>query len=370
MARVNPRFAEEITKYGAKDFKACYNCGNCTAICNLTEKNANFPRIFIRQGLLGQTDEILRSKELWLCYACGDCSLNCPRQAAPGDYMSALRRYAISKYEPTGLTKLIFKSNQFSVLITLFFAILLGLFLVTIKPENEIARWIFNIFPYEVIHNIGIAIFSITGLSMVWGLLVMSLKLSKNLKNETKNRKSFFKSLMEVIRELGMMKRYKDCDQEEDSFWSKKPSLLKPWFVHWSIMWGFIGLLIATTLDFIFKDPSTDIWLPSRILGTFTGILLFYGTTVAIIYRLKKITRTYNETKLADWMLLIFLWLAGITGFWLETAVLFSAVNLVNQVVFIIHTIISMELVLLFAFSKFAHAIYRPLALFFQSRNS
>jgi hypothetical protein len=35
-----------------------------------------------------------------------------------------------------------------------------------------------------------------------------------------------------------------------------------------------------------------------------------------------------------------------------------------NQVVFIIHTIVSMELVILFAFSKFAHAFYRPLALF------
>ena len=96
MSTIKPDFAEEIKKYGATDFDACYNCGNCTAVCELTDKNANFPRMFIRYGMLGQQEEILKSKELWLCYACGECSLNCPRQAAPGDYMSAMRRYAIA----------------------------------------------------------------------------------------------------------------------------------------------------------------------------------------------------------------------------------------------------------------------------------
>jgi hypothetical protein len=69
---------------------------------------------------------------------------------------------------------------------------------------------------------------------------------------------------------------------------------------------------------------------------------------------------------LADWMFLIFLWLAGFTGFWLEIAVFSAGNNLMNHIVFLIHTVISMELVILFAFSKFAHAVYRPLALYFQ----
>lgn len=367
MAIVNPEFASEIKKYGANDFQACYNCGNCTAICNLTEKNANFPRIFIREGLLGQTDEILKSKELWLCYACGDCSLNCPRQAAPGDYMAAMRRYAIASYEPTGLTKLIFKNNIFSLFITLFFAVILGFFLLTLRPEHDVARWIFNIFPYDVIHFMGIVIFSLTGLSMVVGMLNMIIRISKNRVKDPKSKSSFLKSISYVINEMATMKRYRDCDddREGDSYWQGKPSFVKPWFVHWSIMWGFLGLLLATVLDFVLKDPATDMWLPSRIIGTLAGILLMYGATLAIYYRLKKITRTYKETKLADWMLLAFLWIAGLTGFWLEISVFLNMGNIFNQIVFGIHTIISMELVLLFAFSKFSHAIYRPVALFF-----
>jgi ferredoxin len=368
MAMVNPGFAKEIVKYGAKDFSACYNCGTCTAICNLTEENVSFPRVLIRKGMLGLTDDITSAKEIWLCYACGDCSVSCPRQAAPGDYMSALRRYAIASYEPTGLSKLILKNNAFSILITLALAILLGFFLGTIRPETEIARWIFSILPYEVIHNVGIGIFAFTGLSIVWGLVAMSVKLSGNVDKEKKNKKSILMTLKEVAQELATMKRYQDCDLEENAFWNARPFFLRPWVVHWSIMWGFIGLLLATILDFLFKDPATDMWLPTRILGTLSGIFLIYGTTAAIIYRLKKITRAYRDTRLADWMFLIFLWLAGFTGFWLEVAVFFSASGLTNQVVFMIHTIISMELVLLFAFSKFAHALYRPVALYFRSR--
>jgi ferredoxin len=366
MATIDTGFAKEIKKYGAKDFDACFNCGNCTAVCGLTEKNANFPRMFIRYGMLGQKEEILKSKELWLCYACGECSLNCPRQAAPGDYMSALRRYAIASYEPTGLTKLIFKSNVFSILITLFLAVLLGFFLLTIKPDEVVARWIFNIFPYAVIHNIGIIIFSLTGLSVVWGMIAMFSKMY--VKTDKKNS-NFFSSISKVISELGTMKRYRTCDSEEESHWKIKPEIVKPWFVHWAIMWGFIGLLVATSLDFILKDPATSIWLPSRILGTAAGLLMIYGTSFAMYYRMKKITRSYSETRLSDWMLLSFLWIAGFTGFWLEVSVGFASDNVLNQIIFMLHTIVSMELVLLFAFSKFAHAMYRPLALFFYNNN-
>jgi ferredoxin len=370
MSRIDPGFASEIKKYGDKDFSACFNCGNCTAVCGLTDKNANFPRMFIRHGMLGQKEEILQSKELWLCYACGDCSETCPRQAGPSDYMAALRRYVIASYEPTGLTKMIFKSNPVFILFTIFLSVLLGFFLFTMKPDHEVSRWLFTIIPYAVIHNLGLIIFSITGISVVWGLIAMFLKLSKNIVKRDNPKRNIWKSLKEVMNELATMNRYQTCDKEEDSFWKNRPAAVQPWFVHWSIMWGFIGLLVATVLDFMLKDPATDIWWPSRILGTIAGLLLVYGTTLAINYRLKKVTKTYSETRLADWMFLLFLWIAGITGFWLEVSVTFNANYLVNHIIFLIHTIISMELVLLFAFSKFAHAVYRPLALYFYFKSN
>jgi len=370
MTKIDPHFAEELKKYGAEDFDACFNCGNCTAVCSLSEQSTTFPRMMIRFGMLGLKKDILASREPWLCYSCGDCSDTCPRQADPGQYMAALRRYAISRYEPTGLTRLMFKNNALFVVITLVIAIILGFFLLTLKPEHEIARWIFTYMPYEIIHGIGLIIFGLTGLSVAWGALAMIFALSRNQEPGHISTTGIFKAAARVVNELAGMKRYRDCDKEDDSFWKDKPAYVQPWFVHWTIMWGFIGLLFATTLDFILKDPATAIWWPSRILGTLSGLLMVYGTSIAIHYRLKKVTKIYSETSLADWTFLWFLWIAGITGFWLEISVSFGAGNLVSHLVFVLHTVISMELVLLFAFSKFAHAVYRPLALFFHFRNT
>jgi ferredoxin len=369
MSRIDPGFASELKKYGAKDFSACFNCGNCTAVCNLTDKEVSYPRKFIRSGMLGQKDEILSSREIWLCYACGDCTETCPRQAAPGDYMAALRRYAIASYEPTGLTRMIFKSNPAFIAVTLVVAAFLGMFLFTLKPEYEVSRWIFRFLPYAVIHTMGLFIFGFMGLSIAWGLIVMIRKIMTG-SPKTDQKGNAVAGIREVIREVATMNRYKSCDTEEDSFWKDKKWYVQPWFVHWSIMWGFIGLLVATSLDFILKDPSTTVWWPTRILGSLAGILMVYGTTFAIRYRFKRITKSYEQTRLADWMFLLFLWIAGVTGFWLEISVAFSADNLVNHFVFLVHTVVSMELVLLFAFSKFAHAFYRPLALYFYFRKS
>lgn len=369
MTKIDPYFADEIKKYGAKDFEACFNCGNCTAVCTLSEKTTNFPRMMIRLGKLGLKKDILASQEPWLCYSCGDCSETCPRQAAPDQYMAAIRRYSISAHEPTGITRLMFRSNAMFILITLVIAIFLGFFLLTLKPEHVVARSIFNFIPYNVIHSMGILIFSFTGLSIFWGISSMLVRSNRSQNKERKSKAGFFKAVSLVISELATMKRYQNCDTEEDSFWKNKPWYIKPWFVHWSVMWGFLGLLLATILDFILKDPATSIWWPSRILGTISGIFMIYGSSLAINYRLKKVTQNYSETRMADWAFLWFLWVAGITGFWLEASVFFGTDNLLNNIIFLLHTVISMELVLLFAFSKFAHAVYRPLALFFYFKN-
>ncbi|NQV02259.1 MAG: 4Fe-4S dicluster domain-containing protein [Bacteroidia bacterium] len=364
MNQVDTAFSKELAKYGASDFAACYNCGNCTAVCNLTEKQANFPRMFIRYGVLGLKKDILKSREVWLCYSCGECTKACPRQAGPAPYMAAIRRYAIAGYEPTGLTKLLFKSNPFAIVFTLVLAVLLGFFLFTLKPIHEVSRWIFNWMPFDVIHDLGMIIFGLTGLALVIGVVNMLRHLYLGKEKPVFVWKKVPGAIRYVLNEMALMQRYRNCDDDDEDFWEQKPEWQHPWFIHWSIMWGFIGLLVATILDFIFKDPALSIWWPSRILGTLAGLLMMYGTSMAMWYRIKKVTKTYEETHFSDWMFLVFLWIAGFTGFWLEVVVAISGHSILNQVIFVIHTIISMELVILFAFSKFAHAIYRPVALF------
>ena len=61
-------------------------------------------------------EELLGSKELWMCYYCGECTATCPRQADPGEFMAAARRYAIAKYDRLGLARLLYTSPVFTVL--------------------------------------------------------------------------------------------------------------------------------------------------------------------------------------------------------------------------------------------------------------
>ncbi len=368
-AVLNPGLAEEIRSYGTVDFSACYSCGNCTAICELSEENAFFPRNLIRYGMLGMKDKILSSREIWLCYGCGECSQTCPREAEPGDYVAALRRYAIAHYEPTGLTRLMFRNPFAFTGITLVIAMVLFFLLMTMKPDHEVARWIFSLLPFDVVHDLGLYVFVFIGIITVLGLYKMLSRFRKDRTGEVQERSKagavkIWKAVVKTAGEIVTMKRYRECDRQDDAYWAAKPWFIKPWFVHWAIMIGFLGLLLATILDFIFKDPATDIWLPSRLLGTVTGLLMMYGASLAIYYRLTRPTHFYAKSSTADWFFLAFIWLAGFTGFWLETAVTLNADTLMNQVVFVIHTVISMELVLLLIFTKFAHAVYRPVVLF------
>jgi ferredoxin/nitrate reductase gamma subunit len=376
-SRIDPGLMKNLARFGVSDATACFNCGNCTAVCSLSSESTPFPRKMIRYLQLGLKDKLMQCPEPWLCYYCGDCSSTCPRDASPGEVMMGFRRYFTAEYEPTGISRLFYKNNVFAVLLTLVVALILGAFFLVQKAgsdvtEMAVTRWLFRLVDYHFIETIGIAVFIIIALSIISGLVRMitlfyragngmKSESEASAKNGKKNR--FFPAMVEVVKELVTLKRYQSCYEEDDTVW-----FLKPWFVHWAIMWGFIGLALATLLDIPMlglKDPNAATWLPSRILGIAAGLVLMYGATMAFIRRLTRSVPNAEHSRFSDWLFIVFLWGLGFTGFWLTASVYFLSDNLISQIVLLVHTVMAMELLLLFAFSKFAHVLYRPLALFF-----
>jgi nitrate reductase gamma subunit len=69
----------------------------------------------------------------------------------------------------------------------------------------------------------------------------------------------------------------------------------------------------------------------------------------------------------SDWLFLWLLWLAGSTGFVVELALYLPEPPAWGYALFLFHVAVAMELVLLAPFTKFAHAVYRPAALFLQA---
>jgi ferredoxin/nitrate reductase gamma subunit len=382
MAKVDTKFLKEIKKYGAFDISACFNCGNCTAVCPLSKEDTPFPRKLIRYAHLGLKDKILNKKEMWLCYYCGECSDTCPRQAEPGAFMAALRRYNIAKNDLTGISAFLYKSGGFNFIFMTIIALFFAFFMYAHRLESRAQGKIIEIFhiPFELVHNIGIIIMSIAGLILTAGMLVMFFRTTrvKEYLNLIKNGKSLallWQAIKEAfniaINEMLAFKRFQDCDSETPEK-KERLFLVKPWFLHATVAWGFMMLFSATVLDYLFKDPELKVSLlyPARLIGTIGGILLMYGTTLIIIKRLKADEKPYTNTMFSDWWFLFMLWFIGLSGFILEILVYLPFVNQkLADILFLVHVAPAMELVVMAAFTKLAHVFYRPIALFLDGLN-
>jgi len=77
-----------------ESFKACINCGTCTAICPAAEFYNYDPRV-IASIVQTQDDDQIRdlmsSNTIWYCGECMSCKTRCPRGNTPGLLIMALR---------------------------------------------------------------------------------------------------------------------------------------------------------------------------------------------------------------------------------------------------------------------------------------
>jgi len=91
---------------------------------------------------------------------------------------------------------------------------------------------------------------------------------------------------------------------------------------------------------------------------------MMYGTTVAIFKRLRKDDEASTYSTPSDWAFLVLLWLGGMTGFALETSLYLPQPYAWGYWFLLAHLVVVGELLILVPFTKFAHAIYRTVALY------
>jgi nitrate reductase gamma subunit/ferredoxin len=377
-ALVDVNLLSDLQRYGAADVSACFSCGTCTASCPLVSDDSTFPRRMIRYAQVGMRDQLLSSKELWTCYACGECSETCPAQAEPSEFMAAARRYAIANYDRTGLARTMYTRPVIGTLIAVALAAMFALFMYAGHgPQGTEALDIFGFIPEELIHNLGIAVMVVVFAAGLVGVATMARAVSHEngvtVRSVIGGRAALRRSAGALwsalaVETLGQRRYRADCDADATA----QPWYLRRWFLHAATMWGFLGLLAATILDYGLalagiKETGTPvpIWYPVRLLGTVAGILLVYGTTMLIVQRYRGQERSVRHSTAADWTLLALVWITGVTGFALELALYLPEPPVWGYWMFLFHVAIAMELVILAPFMKLAHAVYRPVALFF-----
>lgn len=378
--RVDLGLYPEIQRYGATDISACFSCGTCSATCPMSQSDGTFPRRIIRYAQLGMKDSLLSSKELWACYQCGECAESCPTQADPSEFMAATRRYAIASYDRTRLARTLYTQPVLASVLAVLIAVFFAAFMYTAHGPmagQELA--IFEFIPAELIHTTGLVVMAIVVLAGLAGIVSMARAISRkegvSLRSALGSRAALARSgralWAAVAREsLAQVRFREEC--EADTVAMAVPWYRRRWLVHALVVWGFLGLLAATGLDYGLallgiKATGTPValWYPVRLLGTVAGAALVYGASVLIVDRWRAANRSVVRSTVADWMLLALLWVVAVTGFAIELALYLPGAPAWGYWLFLVHVATALELVLLAPFMKLAHAVYRPVALFF-----
>ena len=106
VSRVNPGFRRELaalsaTHLGAEEdgfnAEACYNCGQCTALCPLGY--GILPRKLFQEVRLGLEDKVRASiPQIFSCLLCRMCEENCPQDVHITENIRILR-YMVNRQE-------------------------------------------------------------------------------------------------------------------------------------------------------------------------------------------------------------------------------------------------------------------------------
>ncbi len=365
----NPDLIATIRSYGAFDVSACFSCGTCTATCPLSTPTSSFPRKLIHYAQLGLKDQLV-GPDVWLCESCGGCSDTCPRDAKPSEFMIALRKYEIAELGVPAFSRPLLTSRSFaaSTLAVLSF-VFLGILALIERPADLTSVALFGFLPEGGIEMIGVAV----GVVALGTALVGVLRLWRRMAHRAPHRMRataaadgatptpWTKTIAPTLGEVFRQRRTQRCASEKEGTrgWTSR------WFTHQAVFWGFLGLLLATILRFVAVPIHGELvppWEPVRLLGIVSGAALLYGTTVMILRRIRRADRYTSRSTFMDWAFLVLLFLAGLGGFLVDLAQ-YAGLPFWAYAFMLFHLVVVFDLLLLIPFTKFAHVVYRPLAL-------
>ena len=342
MARINPGFTKELKSFGAFDVNACYNCGNCTAVCSLSDEGNSFPRKMVRYSVLGLDDEIKMSLEPWLCYYCGECSSTCPREAEPGELMMSLRRWLTAKYDWTGLSGLLYRSLTATV--TAFILLAAGVVWFAAGQEFNMERLLHTGHLFEMTAIAAVFTFILLpNIIHMWWLTVY--------KSETKiGVKTHFKTLGELFIHMFTQKRTLGCDDSQTR-----------WVEHLILVLSYLSLLFTTVfLDWFGTQNAIII-----AVGYIESAAIFIVTFLFVTARIRKKAEVSKHAHPSDWLFVIWLSLMGLTAFVVR---LFIDLDMLeaNIWLYVVHLIILVQWALIIVpFGKWTHFLYRSFAMWF-----
>lgn len=385
--RVEPdlEFIKYLKSAGGDTLKKCYQCATCSVVCPLASDNKPFPRKEMVWAQWGLKDKLAADPDVLLCHQCGDCTAYCPRGAKPGDVLGAIRAYMYTSYGfPSGLAKLASSGKNLPLLIGIPAAIILVMWLISggmHLPDAQtfadygyghfFGHWDFhylakNVFFIDIIFlpAAALSLFAAyKGGSTLWGKMCESVPGGDSAYRPSAVQ--FIRDfLTPAVTETIQHKRFNECGINVDRVKGHLPLLL-----------SFIGLLIVTSYGFVRKDfaglffpelhkviPMYD---PFKILANVSAIALIVGVWILWSNRSKVEAEKGIKGTFYDWFLIGEIMAVGVTGLGAELMRLMNLMTL-GYVLYYAHLVAVLMLFLYMPYTKFAHMVYRTVAMAFE----
>jgi quinone-modifying oxidoreductase subunit QmoC len=372
--RIDPDidFIRRLTKNGGDLFKKCMQCGTCSATCAISPDPEPFPRKEMAWATWGMKDRLLKDPDVWLCYQCNDCSTKCPRGARPGDVLAAVRQeIVVHNSFPRFLGRWVNRPQYLPFLLGIP-ATLLGLALYLKDPlekamgitresgerivysySHMLPHWLLN--SYFIIISVLVLLAVIVGTARFWQAL-------RNADSENGNlapARSFISSVVIVFQNIITHKNFDTCTTFRSRYIS-----------HMSVFFGFAALSVVTLWiitsglnpmlqkDFVYPF---SFWSPWKILANMGGLALVIGCLLMIWDRLKN-QESAPSSNYFDWVLITTLLVVAFTGFFTEV-LHYIRLEPHRHIIYFFHLLFACALLMYLPFSKFAHIIYRTVAM-------
>ena len=314
----------------------------------------------------GLTERLISDPAVWLCHQCNDCNVRCPRDAQPGDVLQALRSLMVEKLAfPSFMGHLVANARTSWPLligapILLWILILFattGFAIPAVDPELPAMEGQFH---YEqfVPHILIYIVYTLVSLWVLMAVWNGGRRFWTLLGSSAPRSGSFLSQLLPTVMEICTHSRFATCSGGSQRRWG-----------HFLTMWGFVGaavtsgILVVYLYGFHIYPLPLDHWV--KWLGNASALALVVGGSMLYLNRLPGGDRQVGDTTAFD---RFFLWtVLGVIGTGVLTeAFRFMAPPEIACSMYVAHLGVVFTLFITFPYSKFAHLLYRTLALVHQ----
>jgi quinone-modifying oxidoreductase subunit QmoC len=353
--------------------KRCLQCASCSIVCNISPDHRPFPRKEMVMAQWGWTDGLLRDPDVWLCYQCNDCSTYCPRGAKPGDVLAAIRAYIYKKFAvPSFMGKALASPRALPVLLIVPILVLIAcIFLTAPQAVGSFQFMTSDVidFDYFIPHQTVDALF-VFGLTIVYIIALFGfLRFWRLLKSSgTESKMSFIPALFKTVVDIFSHTTFYKCDVN-------KPRALSHILVFAGFGFSFIATLLVFILVFV-PHYLTDWgiysihimhWPPIefpnivKIFGAIGGLAIIIGGSM-MLYRRWLSADEAGLAGYSDYLFLYVIFFTGLTGV-LSWLFRLGDIGFLAYGSYFIHLVLVFFLLFYLPYSKFAHMVYRTLAL-------